>query len=45
VDAFNVLNITNLSSNIDSVITDGTFGVSTGGLAGRQVQMQARISF
>ena len=45
VDAFNVLNITNLSSNVDSVITDANFGVSTTGLAGRQVQLQARISF
>ncbi len=54
VDAFNVLNITNLSSNINSqvqtvtngaVSTNPNFGISTAGLAGRQVQMQARISF
>ena len=46
VDAFNVLNITNLSSNINSDINLPTgFGVSSGGLAGRQVQLQARVSF
>jgi hypothetical protein len=45
VDAFNVLNNTNLSPNINSNIDNPNFGVSSGGLAGRQVQMQARISF
>ncbi len=45
VDAFNVLNNTNLSPNINSTIDSSTFGVSTAGLAGRQVQIQARVSF
>ncbi len=45
VDAFNVLNITNLSPSINNDIDGTTFGTSSGGLAGRQVQLQARISF
>ena len=45
VDAFNVLNNTNLSPGINSNIDQGTFGTSSAGLAGRQVQMQARVSF
>lgn len=45
LDAFNVLNITNLSANIASNIDDAHFGISQAGLAGRQVQLQARLSF
>ncbi len=54
IDTFNVLNITNLSSNINSQVqtvtngvttTNGNFGISTAGLAGRQVQIQARLNF
>ena len=45
VDAFNALNITNLSSSISSNLDDAHFGVSQAGLAGRQVQIQARLSF
>ena len=55
VDAFNVLNITNLSPSINSqvqTVTNGAitsnnpnFGLSSAGLAGRQVQIQARLSF
>ncbi len=55
VDTFNVLNITNLSPNISSQVqtvtngvitgTNPNFGISQAGLAGRQVQLQARISF
>ncbi len=55
IDTFNVLNITNLGSGISSqvqtvkggVITGNNqnFGISNSGLAGRQVQLQARLSF
>ena len=63
VDAFNVLNITNLlggtaslnnNSGISNLVqsvsngavtTNANFGISTNGLSGRQVQMQARLSF
>ena len=45
VDTFNVLNNTNLSPNINSNISNPNFGVSSTGLAGRQVQLQARLSF
>ncbi|WP_419807042.1 carboxypeptidase regulatory-like domain-containing protein [Terriglobus sp.] len=45
VDTFNVLNQTNPSPNVDSNIDSGHFGISQAGLAGRQVQLQARISF
>ena len=55
IDTFNVLNITNLGSGINSqvqtvqggVITGNNqnFGISNSGLAGRQVQLQARLSF
>lgn len=45
MDTFNVLNNTNLSPNINSNIDNPNFGVSGGGLAGRQVQLQARLSF
>ncbi len=44
VDAFNVLNNTNLTGPQGDV-TSTSFGVASGGLAGRQVQMQARVSF
>ncbi len=53
-DAFNVFNKTNLSPSINSQVqtvnngvttTNGNFGVSNAGLAGRQVQLQARLSF
>jgi hypothetical protein len=50
VDAFNVLNITNLASGsggagIVNEITNQQFGIAASGLAGRQVQIQARLSF
>ena len=47
VDAFNLFNQTNLGqgTSINSDIGNSAFGISTTGLAGRQIQMQARISF
>ncbi len=45
VDAFNVFNQDNPSPGINNDITSPVFGTSGGGLAGRQVQMQARLSF
>lgn len=44
-DAFNVFNNTNLSSSINNNIDGATFGTSSAGLAGRQVQLQVRVSF
>lgn len=53
-DAFNLFNQTNLSANINSTVqsvnngvvsTNTNFGISNAGLAGRQLQMQVRISF
>ena len=52
-DAFNVFNQTNLTginNTVQSVsggvvTTNPTFGIANNGLAGRQVQLQARISF
>jgi hypothetical protein len=44
VDAYNLFNLTNLSSPTTSIVS-GTFGQSQGALAGRIVEMQARFSF
>jgi hypothetical protein len=44
VDAYNLFNLTNLSSPTTSIVS-GTFGQSQGALAGRVVEMQARFSF
>jgi hypothetical protein len=46
MDAFNVLNITNLAPNsVSSNILDPNFGTFNRGLAGRIVNLQARFSF
>ena len=46
MDAFNVLNLTNLNySSVSTDITSSTFGTYGQGLAGRIVNLQARFSF
>ena len=45
VDAFNLFNFQELSGTPTTSITSGTFGESTGALAGRIVELQSRFSF
>jgi hypothetical protein len=45
VDAFNVLNLTELTPTPSTNITSTTFGSNTSALGSRTVQLQSRFSF